>query len=276
MKLGMFTSGYQRNPLEHCFEDAKRFGYDFIELWGGRPHAYAPDLKAGEIDEVKRLSAQYEMPVLGYTPEHNAYPYNFMIGSELQRQAAVDYLKLCLDMAKEMGADYMLISPAHAGYLATYEAIWARMVKTIGELTEHAEKVKVKLVVETLTPYESNALKSANDLVELFRRIDSDYLVGMCDTVPPFVQHESIMAYLEKLGSKMYHMHIIDGDQGTDSHIVPGEGSIPLPELIKELKDAGYNGTATLELVTGYINEPRLYARRAIDQVRRYMADAGF
>ena len=276
MKLGMFTSGYQRNPLEHCFEDAKRFGYDFIELWGGRPHAYAPDLKAGEIDEVKRLSAQYEMPVLGYTPEHNAYPYNFMIGSELQRQDAVDYLTLCLDMAKEMGADYMLISPAHAGYLATYEAIWARMVKTIGELTEHAEKVKVKLVVETLTPYESNALKSANDLVELFRRIDSDYLVGMCDTVPPFVQHESIMAYLEKLGSKMYHMHIIDGDQGTDSHIVPGEGSIPLPELIKELKDAGYNGTATLELVTGYINEPRLYARRAIDQVRRYMADAGF
>lgn len=276
MKLGMFTSGYQRNPLEHCFEDAKRFGYDFIELWGGRPHAYAPDLKAGEIDEVKRLSAQYEMPVLGYTPEHNAYPYNFMIGSELQRQDAVDYLKLCLDMAKEMGADYMLISPAHAGYLATYEAIWTRMVKTIGELTEHAEKVKVKLVVETLTPYESNALKSANDLVELFRRIDSDYLVGMCDTVPPFVQHESIMAYLEKLGSKMYHMHIIDGDQGTDSHIVPGEGSIPLPELIKELKHAGYNGTATLELVTGYINEPRFYARRAIDQVRRYMADAGF
>ena len=46
MKLGMFTSGYQRNPLEHCFQDAKRFGYDFIELWGGRPHAYAPDLKA--------------------------------------------------------------------------------------------------------------------------------------------------------------------------------------------------------------------------------------
>ncbi len=276
MKLGMFTSGYQRNPLEHCFEDAKRFGYDYIELWGGRPHAYGPDLKAGEIDEIKRLSAEYEMPVLGYTPEHNAYPYNFMIGSELQRQDAVDYLKLCLDMAKEMGADYMLISPAHAGYLTTYEEIWSRMVKTIGELTEHAEKVKVKLVVETLTPYESNALKSANDLAELFRRIDSDYLVGMCDTVPPFVQHESIMAYLEKLGSKMYHMHIIDGEQGTDSHIVPGEGSIPLPELIKELKYAGYNGTATLELVTGYINEPRLYARRAIDQVRRYMADAGF
>lgn len=272
----MFTSGYQRNPLEHCFEDAHRFGYDFIELWGGRPHAYAPDLEAGEINEVKRLIDKYQMPVLGYTPEHNAYPYNFMIGSEHQRQDAVDYLKLSLDMAKEMNADYMLISPAHAGYLASYDEIWNRMVKTIRELTEHAEKTGVKLVVETLTHYETNAFKNANDLLELFKRIDSPYLVGMCDIVPPFVQHESIMAYLEKLGKKMYHMHIIDGDQGTDSHIVPGEGSIPLPELIKELKYAGYEGTATLELVTGYINEPRLYARRAIDQVRTYMMDAGY
>lgn len=276
MKLGMFTSGYQRNPLEHCFQDAKKFGYDFIELWGGRPHAYAPDLKAGEIDEVKRLIEKYEMPVLGYTPEHNAYPFNFMIGSELQREDAVNYLKLCLDMAREMNSDYMLISPAHAGYETTYEEIWTRMEKTVRELGEYAEKVGVKLVVESLTPYESNAFKSANDAVELFKRIDNPYVVGMCDLVPPFVQHESMLAYLDKLGEKMYHFHIIDGEQGTDSHIIPGEGSIPLRELIMELKEANYQGTATLELVTGYINEPRLYARRAINNVREYMKEAGF
>lgn len=276
MKIGMFTSGYQRNPLEHCFQDAKRFGYDFIELWGGRPHAFAPDLRDGEIEQVKRLIDRYEMPVVGYTPEHNAYPYNFMIGSEMQRQDAVAYLKVCLDMAKEMGADYMLISPAHAGYGATYKEIRTRMVKTVRELGEYASKTGVKLVVETLTPYESNAFKSANDAVELFEQIDSPYVVGMCDLVPPYVQHESILDYLDKLGDKMYHFHIIDGEQGTDSHIVPGDGSIPLRELFMELKDACYDKTATIELVTGYINEPRLYARRAIDRVRGYMQEAGF
>lgn len=45
MKIGMFTSGYQRNPIEDIFADAREYGYDYIELWGGRPHAYAPDLK---------------------------------------------------------------------------------------------------------------------------------------------------------------------------------------------------------------------------------------
>ena len=275
LKVGMFTSGYQRNPLEHCFMDAKEYGYDYIELWGGRPHAYAPDLKAGDINEVRRLIEKYEMPVLGYTPEHNAYPYNSMIGSEAQRRDAVDYLKLSLEMAKEMGAEFVLTSPANGGYLATYDQLWGRLEKNIQELGDYAAKLEIKLVVEALTPYESNFFTRANDLVELFRRVDNPYVVGMCDIVPPFVQHESIMAYFDKLGNKMDHMHIIDGENGSDTHMIPGEGNIPIKEMLYEMKRIGYDKTATLELVTNYINEPRFYAKRAIDNMRELMAEAG-
>ena len=275
LKVGMFTSGYQRNPLEHCFMDAKEYGYDYIELWGGRPHAYAPDLKAGDINEVRRLIEKYEMPVLGYTPEHNAYPYNYMIGSEAQRRDAVDYLKLSLEMAKEMGAEFVLTSPANGGYRATYDQLWGRLEKNIQELGDYAAKLEIKLVVEALTPYESNFFTRANDLVELFRRVDNPYVVGMCDIVPPFVQHESIMAYFDKLGNKMDHMHIIDGENGSDTHMIPGEGNIPIKEMLYEMKRIGYDKTATLELVTNYINEPRFYAKRAIDNMRELMAEAG-
>ena len=275
LKVGMFTSGYQRNPLEHCFMDAKEYGYDYIELWGGRPHAYAPDLKAGDINEVRRLIEKYEMPVLGYTPNHNAYPYNYMIGSEAQRRDAIDYLKLSLEMAKEMGAEFVLTSPANGGYLATYDQLWSRLEKNIQELGDYAAKLEIKLVVEALTPYESNFFTRANDLVELFRRVDNPYVVGMCDIVPPFVQHESIMAYFDKLGNKMDHMHIIDGENGSDTHLIPGEGNIPIKEMLYEMKRIGYDKTATLELVTNYINEPRFYAKRAIDNMRELMAEAG-
>ncbi len=275
LKVGMFTSGYQRNPLEHCFMDAKEYGYDYIELWGGRPHAYAPDLKAGDINEVRRLIEKYEMPVLGYTPEHNAYPYNYMIGSEAQRRDAVDYLKLSLEMAKEMGAEFVLTSPANGGYLATYDQLWSRLEKNIQELGDYAAKLEIKLVVEALTPYESNFFTRANDLVELFRRVDNPYVVGMCDIVPPFVQHESIMAYFDKLGNKMDHMHIIDGENGSDTHLIPGAVNIPIKEMLYEMKRIGYDKTATLELVTNYINEPRFYAKRAIDNMRELMAEAG-
>ena len=276
MKLGMFTSGYQRNDLEHIFIDAKRFGYDYIELWGGRPHAYAPDLKNGDMKELLRLRDKYGVEIRGYCPEHNAYPYNYMIGSEAQRQDAIEYLKLCFDMAKEMGADYTLISSGHAGYGADHDQIWNRLEKSVRELVDHAEKIGMKIVMEALTVYESNVIKSANDLKKLFTIIDSPNLVGMCDIVPPYTQHESIMDYCDKLGDKMYHLHLIDGRHDSDDHVMPGEGEIPLPELIKELKEISYDITATIELVIGYINEPRFYARRAIDNVRAMMKDAGF
>ena len=63
MKYGLFTCPYQRLPLERAFMDAKAFGYDYIELWGGRPHAFAPDLLAGEMNAVLDLQERYAMPV---------------------------------------------------------------------------------------------------------------------------------------------------------------------------------------------------------------------
>ena len=272
MKLGLFTSGYQRNPLEDCFADAKRFGYDYIELWGGRPHAFAPDLEAGDVAVVKELVKKYEMPVRGFTPEHNGYPYNFMIGSEAQREDAVRYLCLSMDMAVAMGADYMLVSPAHAGYNATYKEMRRRLYVTMEELAAHAEPLGLKVVVEPLTTYETNVFKNANDLLELFDAVPSPSLVAMCDIVPPFQQHEQIMSYFELLGDKLYHLHIIDSDGSSDAHVMPGEGVLPMPELLQEITEWGYEGTATIELVLGYINEPRLYARRAINNVRAMLA----
>ena len=127
----------------------------------------------------------------------------------------------------------------------------------------------VRIVIEPLTTMESNVFKSANDLLDLFEHVDSDYLMAMCDIVPPFQQQEQITSYFNKLGDKLYHLHIIDSNGVDDSHVMPGEGVLPMPELMKEIQDYyHYERTATIELVTGYINEPRLYAKRAINNVK--------
>ena len=72
MELGLFTCGYQRYPLEQAFEDAGRFGYDYIELWGGYPHAYVEDLSLTGVREVERLVQKYHIPVIG-TMEDSLY-----------------------------------------------------------------------------------------------------------------------------------------------------------------------------------------------------------
>ena len=85
----------------------------------------------------------YEMPVHVYTPEHNAYPYNYMIGDSSQRKEAVDYLKTAIEMGKEMGAEYTLISTGHAENTISRRQIQERLVETLRELAEYAQQMYV-------------------------------------------------------------------------------------------------------------------------------------
>lgn len=103
MEFGMFTSGYQRLPLEKCFTDAAQLGYDYIELWGGYPHAFAPDV-IEDYREIRRLQEHYGIPVPVYTPEHNAYPYNYMLGTEKQWRNCMAYLEVSVRAAGLIGA----------------------------------------------------------------------------------------------------------------------------------------------------------------------------
>ena len=44
MKLSLSTFVYFRYPLIEAIRRTAHFGYDGVELWGGRPHAYADDM----------------------------------------------------------------------------------------------------------------------------------------------------------------------------------------------------------------------------------------
>lgn len=273
MKIGLFTFMYQRLPLERAFEDADRFGYDGIEIWGGRPHAYPFDLKAGDITKIIKLSEEYGMPIIGYTPEMNMYPYNMMIGSEAMRKSSIDYIKLSLEMAKDMNAGFTMISAGHAGYETSRTDYWTRLIMNLKELADYAENVGVDLVLEPLTHYESNVIITCNDLVQALNEVNSERLVGMCDIVPPFCNREPIMSYFDKLGDRMRHMHIVNSDGESDSHMMPGDGKIPLRQLFKEIKATTYSGYGTIELVSACINEPTLGSALAIKRIKELMND---
>ena len=270
MQFGMFTCGYQYLPLETAFRDAAEFGYDYIELWGGRPHAFAPDLLEGDAAEIRRLIERYHMPVRVYTPEHNAYPYNYMMGSERQWKSCMDYLHDAFRAASLIGAEYTLISVGHGGCAPEKER-WTRLLRSLEHLSCAAEQEGQKILMEILTPMESNTCTTLDQLQKILETIDSPALLGMCDVIAPYVQGEDPADYVRKLGRRMAHLHLVDGDGVSETHLVPGERSMPLRQIVGDMRLAGYDGMATIELVTNYLNDPSYYARLALERAKELL-----
>ena len=271
MELGLFTCGYQRYPLEQAFEDAGRFGYDYIELWGGYPHAYVEDLSLTGVREVERLVQKYHIPVKCFTPEHNAYPFNYMTGDAFQWVRSMNYLEKAIELTAAMGASKMLFSAGHAGYRMSVQEIDERLQKSLERLVQKAEQQSVTLILEPLTVYESNVITGLNDLERALDKVDSPNLVGMCDLAVPFTTGEPAAEYVRRLGRRFGYLHVIDNDGVSDSHILPGEANIPLEGILREIRRAGYDGCATIELVTGYLKEPSVYAELAIERIREML-----
>ena len=105
---------------------------------------------------------------------------------------------------------------------------------------------------------------NANDVLHALALVPSPRLFSMVDICAPYVQAEPVMSYFDKLGDKLRHLHIVDSDGASDTHYIPGEGKMPL---------RGYEGYCTVELVTMYMNEPRLYARQALERFRALLPE---
>lgn len=274
MRFANFTSGYQRISLEQAFADARNFGYDGIEIWGCRPQAYAYDLNGERLDNIRRLSQKYEIPIIGFTPKVNSYPFNLMVGERDIWEDSLAYVRRAIDASCNLGAGFTLIAFGHAGDLMTPEQRKVRIRESLLALAEHAQKRQNYLVIEPLSYREANTINTAAQLAEILQDVDCPYVTGMCDVVVPFLQKqtgysdETLDTYFDLLGSRLHHIHLTDSDGVSEDHIVPGEGAAPLKDMLQTIKDRGYGGWVTVELVTKYIDAPSRYACKGIEHLR--------
>ena len=52
MKFGCFSLDFRRFSLETAFKMASRYGFDGLEIWGGRPHAYPYDMDHDQVQQI--------------------------------------------------------------------------------------------------------------------------------------------------------------------------------------------------------------------------------
>ena len=63
MKLSFLTLQFKHYPLETSFLMARRYGFDGIELWGARPHAYPYDGDDALVRDILRWKREYGVEI---------------------------------------------------------------------------------------------------------------------------------------------------------------------------------------------------------------------
>lgn len=268
MKACLLSYMFKRYPLEKAFAVCSELGYDGVEVWGGRPHAYPCDMDGAKIEALLALKERYKLETPVYCAEVLNYPYNPCSTDEVERRDTIAYLKQALTAAKGFGAPRVQMAFDHAGYGTTRKQNQDNVVALLKEVCDHAEKEGVELMVEPVTIMESNVGATAEDVAEIIERVGSPRLTTMLDVATPFVHWEPFGEFMNRLGHLVRHVHFQDNDGLSPAHLPLGEGVLPLAEVVEILKKHGYNGYLCVELLWPELRDPELYARQAIKALR--------
>ena len=276
MKISFFTNSLHRWSIEKSFETASRFGYDGIEIWGGRPHAYVPDMRPEDIERIKGLSRKYKLPIVSYTPDITPTTASILWRDERWLKESLDYLYQCIDFCKAIDCPKMVMAVFQCDYTYTIDENWPLFIKYMKELAAYSEKIDgVTLMLETLTPWEGNIMTRSDEVVRALKEINSPKVKAMVDLVAPLTVGEPSSNYFDRLGKDLVHVHLLDGNKDSEDHLILGDGELPMEEVLLMLDYYGYDGYCTIELFDEYRTEPILFNQRAIKKVREAMDRLG-
>ena len=258
-------------PLRKAFEVSKACGFDGVEIWGGRPHAYPFDMDAQKTREIQDLSKEFDLEIPVYTPEVLNYQYNLCSFLPQEREDTMRYLKRALEVASEIGAGSMLCPFDHAGYGRDMTEVRKILTDEICELGQHAESVGVRLMLEAVTLKESNVVYRLEDIQQLLSSANSDFVTSMIDIAPLAQNEEPLDDYINALGNKLDHVHFVDADRLGMHHYNIGEAGLPLDMMLNVLKKHNYSRYLCVELISPYVKDPELYAYDVSIRLRKLM-----
>jgi protein FrlC len=255
MKFAQSSFVYFNYPLQEAIRRLHQFGYQGIEIWGGRPHMYRHDLDA-ELDAIKRLLDECEMVVPNFIPAQFRYPSILCSSNEAIRRDSVAYIKDAIDNALKLGAPSVSLCAGMTLHGESIEQGWKNLRRSIVELLEYTDKTQLKLLIEPAHRAESTLILTIADGLRMVREIGSERL-GIClDTGHANVNVEDMHQIVHDLHGVPLHIHIDDNRGDSDAHQIPGEGNINYRHFVRALQETGYKGFVSAELGFQYTLDP--------------------
>jgi D-psicose/D-tagatose/L-ribulose 3-epimerase len=172
------------------------------------------------------------------------------------RQAGIDYLRTCIDLAVATGSPHV-VGPM---YSATGKARllpadereqqrrWA--AESLRIAADYAGERGILLGMEPLNRFETDLVNTTEQGLDLCDRIDMDNVGLLLDTFHMNIEEKDVGAAIRAAGERIVLFHACENDRGA-----PGSGHVDWAVVADALAATGYDGDVVIESFTPEIQE---------------------
>ena len=259
-------------PLLEVCRAVSRLGYQGFEI---APYTLAEDpaaLSAGHRSEVRKSMSDEGLEFAGL---HwlLAAPAGLQVATNdgALRASSWNYVRqlidLCADLATPGARWHPVVvfgSPKQRSSVAGSSPAEALQYFTDGlaRVAPHAESRHVTLLIEALSPSQTDVITSLAEAVSIVRQIASPAVETMFDVHNAVAETEPHGTLLERYFQHIRHVHVNEMD-GRE----PGMGDYDFLNLLRKLSEMNYAGWVSLEAFD-FSRDPRDVAARAIETLK--------
>jgi sugar phosphate isomerase/epimerase len=147
-----------------------------------------------------------------------------------------------MDVAAALGADCVVVAPGRRNG-RSYEDTRDVAARALAEVLERTANPGVTLALEPIISWQSDYLNTLGEALDLVDLVDHPSLGVYPDTFHLW-RTGSLLEDIERAGPRIVGVHLNDAVEGDDhGNRLPGEGELPLVEIVRAIEATGYRGT---------------------------------
>jgi protein FrlC len=247
-QLAGMNQHYKKYSLDYFLDAQENIGFQNIEFWLGVPHFWLDSMSYSDCKDIKKKFSKRGLKIVSTTSPSIDYQYQYAALEKWYFEKSFKYFSNGIKATSEFGAGIMTVNSGW-GYLnEDFETSFKRSKEMISKLCDVAKAEGIILALESLTSIETNIVNNIATTKRMFDEINHPSLKIMVDTVATSFAGEKITDWFKEFDNDLVHMHFIDGNYLSYSHLVWGDGEYSLEKQIQYLNENKYEGYLVQEI----------------------------
>lgn len=245
MLLAINGATTMKATLPEDIAAASAAGFKALEIWAAKMDDY---LETRSVEELKLLFDEAKLQPASI----NSIEFVTFRPPEVYEEIKARCRELC-ELARALGCDKIVAVPSPTPEGADWTAIKSESVRVLRELSGVASAYGVQLAFEFLG-FSWCSVRTLAECWEIVKEIHRANVGLVIDTCHFYAGGSELSSILQVEPKKILIFHINDVEDRPletieDAHrLLPGEGVVPLDDILIRLKHIGFDGLCSVEL----------------------------